>query len=84
LINNITEKYLEEDLIWSIADNTPLFSWMRYRIPQMTSIMINLSTPTFELEMSVVLELGKSVPYTYLKVLHYLKNRKLYVFAKFI
>jgi len=39
----------------------------------MTSFMINLPTPSIEPEMSVVLELGQSVPYTYLKVLYHVK-----------
>jgi hypothetical protein len=75
IINISSQKYLEDDPIWSAADNTPLFSWMRYRKPQMTSIMINMSTPSFELELSGVLEIDQSVPYTYLKVLHRLKKQ---------
>jgi len=47
---------------------------MRYRELQMTSFMINLPTPSFEPQMSVVLELGQSVPHIYMKVLHYLKT----------
>jgi len=49
----------------------------------MTSFMINLPTPSFETEMSVMLELGQSVQYTYLKVLNHVKPDILTRFVKF-